>query len=157
MYNNMVRKNAKNTTCVSENTNANAATTTATNDLITTAALTTAALNNDPIIDTIAPKTTKVKKIIKTKKMVETASSSVLASETVPEVTATTTATTSDAASPATTSATASPALEVVKAKRGRKSKKDLLASLSNASAQPSVQLHINELDSANVTNNKIL
>ena len=80
--------------------------------------------------------------------MVETASSSVLASETVPEVIAATSATTSDAASPA---------LEVVKAKRGRKSKKDLLASLSNASAQPSVQLHINELDSANITNNKIL
>jgi hypothetical protein len=136
----MVRKNAKKTTCVPDNETTIAATNTiAAVTTIETAIQTT----------TTAPTTTKVKKVIKTKKAVELeptletapvpASALETALETVPEVIA-----------------VSVPPLEVVKTKRGRKSKKDLLASLSNIATQPSIQLHINELDSVNGINHKI-
>jgi hypothetical protein len=140
----MVRKNAKNTTCVPDNATttttaaAAAATTAATAATATTAATPIeTAIQTTPITPTTA---TKVKKVIKSKKTAEL-QTAVVAIE--PEVIA-------------ATSAAAITTLEVVKAKRGRKSKKDLLASLNNASVQPSVQLHINELDCANSVNPKI-
>ena len=138
----MVRKNAKKTSCVPDNETKNT-TIAALNETTTIAALnettTIAALTSieTAIQTTTAPTTTKVKKVIKTKKVVELAPTL----EIKPEVIAV---------------PVPVPPLEVVKAKRGRKSKKDLLASLSNASAQPSIQLHINELDGVNGTNNKI-
>jgi hypothetical protein len=150
MYNNMVRKNAKKTSCVPDNETTNT-TITALNETTTITALNETALTTaltsieTAIQTTTAPTTTKVKKVIKTKKVVELQSTPTL--EIKPEVIAATV--------PVTVPVPVPP-LEVVKAKRGRKSKKDLLASLSNASAQPSIQLHINELDGVNGTNNKI-
>ena len=146
----MVRKNAKKTSCVPDNETTNT-TITALNETTTITALNETALTTaltsieTAIQTTTAPTTTKVKKVIKTKKVVELQSTPTL--EIKPEVIAATV--------PVTVPVPVPP-LEVVKAKRGRKSKKDLLASLSNASAQPSIQLHINELDGVNGTNNKI-
>ena len=131
MYNNMVRKNAKKTSCVPDNET-------------TIAAL----INIETAIQTTtAPTTPKVKKVIKTKKVVEL--QPVLAPTLEPTLEPT------PVLALALEPEVITP-LEVVKAKRGRKSKKDLLASLSNTLAQPSIQLHINELDSANGANHKI-
>ena len=143
----MVRKNAKKTSCVPDNETTISALTTIAAPI---AALTTI---ETAIQTTTAPTTIKVKKVIKTKKTVELSPTlepvlePVLAPTLEPTLTLETTLETKpEVITP----------LEVVKAKRGRKSKKDLLASLSNTLAQPSIQLHINELDSANGANHKI-
>lgn len=149
MYNNMVRKNAKKTSCVPDNETTISALTTIAAPI---AALTTI---ETAIQTTTAPTTIKVKKVIKTKKTVELAPTlePVLAPTLEPTLTLAPTLETTLALE---TKPEVITPLEVVKAKRGRKSKKDLLASLSNTLAQPSIQLHINELDSANGANHKI-
>jgi hypothetical protein len=147
----MVRKNAKKTSCVPDNETTISALTTIAAPI---AALTTI---ETAIQTTTAPTTIKVKKVIKTKKTVELAPTlePVLAPTLEPTLTLAPTLETTLALALETKPEVITP-LEVVKAKRGRKSKKDLLASLSNTLAQPSIQLHINELDSANGANHKI-
>jgi len=92
-------------------------------------------LTVEPLIPLITP--IKVKKIVKSKKndtniIAETVIAESVIAETV---------------IPLTISVIPSVSVDIVKSKRGRKSKKELLASLNSANVSPSIHLKINELN----------